>query len=829
MLFLSRLGLTEEDRPRTHAREHRVMQPHQRAQTMLTSGSQPVAPAPRLAVGEELADRYRVTGFLGRGGMGLVYRVFDRVLGEEVALKWVGRERAGLREEVRLAQRVTHRNVCRTYDLELIDGEYFVKMEYIAGESLADHLAHAGALSIPRAIAIARAIAEGLAAAHARGIVHRDLKPGNVMLAGDRVVLMDFGLAQPEGASDPSGTLGYMAPEQIAGARVDARTDLFGLGCVMFEMLTCERPFGAGTFAEVVQRMAAPPDIHQRLPGVPRTLAAAIEAFLALDPAARSRGLALIAKRSRRWPLAVVATALVVASAAWAYPRPAPAWEPRIVDLPAYDENADLPALSPDGESIVFATDRGHRDAWTIYISSISGEPHQLSPVDRMCVHGRWMRDGKAVLMSCYAGRERRIVRQPIDGGPSADLGPGLSADDCGDALAVVVARPNGAALVLRTERDTPVIDLPASTMARCTRDGQRIAYLEERRNHPGMGGRLSVVDRLGKVRTLTEQPVESASFTPDGNAIVFAMQRGSTSSLYEIASTGGAIRELTPHELSATAPDISSDGRTLLFDRDRTSMPLFELSAGGAVQRTFRFEELSRVLAAPDGRMLVATKQDNHDPVIIAIDSTEFGERELARGEALFVSTSGDVVFRDNDDRKRLLAIPLAGGPIRTLATLPAPILDAAGGADGVHVELDRNDGEAWLVDANGHAAPEGVAGLVMPAPRGGWRVVRLTTGTAVRLRFIAPGRALDDPAFERNNAAWGQPAWVDDRQLAYCDVDTCRRLDVVSGRDLESTHIVAPDRQPITVSADGKRWFSASPVGHVTRHLIANFAERR
>jgi len=300
---------------------------------------QPVA----LSEGQRLGDRYAVRQFLGKGGMGAVYRVADEKLGEDVALKAVRVSAlAALRNEVRLAQRVTHRNVCRTYDLEEIDGVQFVKMEYIAGDTLAARLHREPRLAIDEAVRIARAIADGLDAAHAQGVVHRDLKPANVMLSKDRVVLMDFGVARH--AENPiaavGGTLGYMAPEQIANTPVTARSDLYALGCVLYEMLAGE-PVFVGKPLEVAARHAsvAAPDVRGKRPDVPRWLARAIDELLAKAPDARGTGLARLHAGPRHlrrfaWPLggaaAVVTGAILFAVAARSGPAPCQGIEQRL-------------------------------------------------------------------------------------------------------------------------------------------------------------------------------------------------------------------------------------------------------------------------------------------------------------------------------------------------------------------------------------------------------------------------------------------------------------------------------------------------------------------
>src|SRR5262249_20544803 len=206
-----------------------------------------VDPAPPV-----LAGRYEVLGLLGAGGMGAVYRVRDVRLGEIVALKMLRPEAgrtdemiARFRGEVRLARRVTHRNVARTFDLGEHDGEPFLTMECVDGGSLAAHLAERGALPIGDTLAIVDAMCAALTAAHDAGVVHRDLKPENVLLArAGRGVVTDFGVAMPgeQGDDAIAGTPAYMAPEQrTVGAAVDRRADVYALGVVLHEMLTGER------------------------------------------------------------------------------------------------------------------------------------------------------------------------------------------------------------------------------------------------------------------------------------------------------------------------------------------------------------------------------------------------------------------------------------------------------------------------------------------------------------------------------------------------------------------------------------------------------------
>jgi len=204
----------------------------------------------RFPAGTLLADRYRVIGLLGRGGMGEVYRANDLKLGQPVALKFLPEATAGnqrwlerFRDEVRIARQVSHPNVCRVYDIGEIEGLTFLSMEYVDGEDLGSLLRRIGRLPGDKALEMARKLCAGLAAAHDKGVLHRDLKPANIMIDGrGNILIMDFGLAGMAGRIEDGaireGTPAYMAPEQLAGKEVSVRSDIYALGLVLYEMFT---------------------------------------------------------------------------------------------------------------------------------------------------------------------------------------------------------------------------------------------------------------------------------------------------------------------------------------------------------------------------------------------------------------------------------------------------------------------------------------------------------------------------------------------------------------------------------------------------------------
>jgi serine/threonine protein kinase len=219
----------------------------------------------RFVPGQIIADRYRIVALAGRGGMGEVYRAEDLKLSQIVAIKFlpesVSKDAAALARfhaEVRIARTVSHPNVCRMFDIGDMDGITFLTMEYVDGEDLSSLVRRIGRLSTDKAAEIARQMCAGLAAAHDKGVIHRDLKPANIMLDGaGKVRITDFGLAgiaaMIEGADVRAGTPAYMAPEQLAGAEVTVKSDIYSLGLILYEIITGKRAFDATTLPELMR------------------------------------------------------------------------------------------------------------------------------------------------------------------------------------------------------------------------------------------------------------------------------------------------------------------------------------------------------------------------------------------------------------------------------------------------------------------------------------------------------------------------------------------------------------------------------------------------
>lgn len=253
--------------------------------------------------GTEFAGRYRILDELGRGGMGRVYKALDREISEAIALKVLvpafsvdERMIERFRNELKLARRISHKNVCRIFDLGNCEGTYFITMEFVPGDNLKSIIQMMGPLAPPRTLAVAGQVCDGLAEAHRLGVVHRDLKSSNIMIDREGSArIMDFGIAhaaETKGLTDHGAMVGtpeYMAPEQVEGKDVDRRADIYSLGIILFEMATGKVPFEGKTPLSVAlqHKSAKPPDPRDLNSQTPGGLSGIISKCLEKDPAAR--------------------------------------------------------------------------------------------------------------------------------------------------------------------------------------------------------------------------------------------------------------------------------------------------------------------------------------------------------------------------------------------------------------------------------------------------------------------------------------------------------------------------------------------------------------
>ncbi|HMB53890.1 MAG TPA: protein kinase [Thermoanaerobaculia bacterium] len=275
-----------------------------RTATRVGGGDTPVTFS-SIGPGAVVGGRFEILSVIGAGGMGVVYKARDRELGDVVAVKMLRPDLAGdvthvtrLRDELRLARRITHPNVLRTFDLGEVGGIPFISMEYVRGVTLAQLLDHTDRLAYSAGISVGKQLCQGLAAAHEVGVLHRDIKPANlILMPNGNLKLMDFGIARPIQRTEPGqtvegwlvGTPKYLAPEQLRGEEPDARADIYACGVVLYEMFTGTAPFEGESYVELATktlREDVPPP-KQRWAEMPPELEAIIMKCLAKDPKER--------------------------------------------------------------------------------------------------------------------------------------------------------------------------------------------------------------------------------------------------------------------------------------------------------------------------------------------------------------------------------------------------------------------------------------------------------------------------------------------------------------------------------------------------------------
>jgi serine/threonine-protein kinase len=374
---------------------------------------------PAASLQAALAERgIELGGEAGQGGMAVVYRAYDRRHSRHLVVKVLRQEAYTVLgperflREIQIAASLQHPHIVPIYDSGAVEGIPFYVMPYIEGESLRQRLAQTGRLTLDEALRVTREVGDALAYAHAHGVVHRDIKPENILLEGGHAMIADFGIALAVGWTPrhPTaksvevtsrltstgmavGTPAYMSPEQASGdAAVDGRSDIFSLGCVLYEMLAGERPFGgASAQAIIAQRFQAPPaPLHQRDSEIPAEISVAVAKALATEPQARFATMeeflaALELEGSRRpsvrWrPVLAGSVSLVMLSVLVSWPgiRQAPRLDPRRVAVAAFSNETGSASLAPLGALVDdWITDRLSRTGVVEVVTSATVVPAQ--------------------------------------------------------------------------------------------------------------------------------------------------------------------------------------------------------------------------------------------------------------------------------------------------------------------------------------------------------------------------------------------------------------------------------------------------------------------
>ena len=578
----------------------------------------------RFASGARLGA-FEILAPLGVGGMGEVYRARDTRLDRTVAIKLLpsevvnapGRSVERFRHEARAIARITHPNICTLHDVGEDGSAIFLVMEYVVGTTLAQRMED-GPLPLPLALRTAIGIADALDHAHRSGVVHRDLKPSNIMLTRDSVKLLDFGLAKlkerdeqvPTDATKSSltdagtivGTVPYMAPEQIEGHDVDARTDIFSFGVVLYEMVCGRRPFVGDSRASLMAAIVAaePPMPTSLQPQAPPSLERLILRSLAKDPEDRwqtTRDLAAelrwiaegrsgttiaapgVNRRPRRAALwgavagAVVAAALFAAVLPSIWPRPAVAEYRQVT----YRRGAVSSArFTPDGQSFVYSA------SWEGQpYAAFLGRPESPDVRDLQLPDARILSISSAGDMAVLFGPQnierafgvRTLARIPMAGGARRDMLTGVVDADWipgTDALSVIRDPGGGRPWTVEFPVGTTVHEARAAWSLRVAPDGNRVAFFEGPVLFDSAPeAMITVIDRAGHKSTVARDLAGiGLAWTPSGTEIWFtANSPGRTRQGPQLRAVSLAKVERTVH----TAPDwlvlhdISTDGKVLL------------------------------------------------------------------------------------------------------------------------------------------------------------------------------------------------------------------------------------------------------------------------
>jgi Tol biopolymer transport system component/predicted Ser/Thr protein kinase len=667
---------------------------------------------------------YEVVAPLGAGGMGEVYRARDARLGREVAIKVLPAEklsdparRARFEREARAVAALNHPHIVTIHEIETAEGVDFIVMEYVAGQTL-DSVIPKHGMPWMEALRVAIPIADALAAAHAKGIVHRDLKPANVAVTREGVVkVLDFGVAKLlweevdesgetlttatgraalTGPGGITGTAAYMSPEQATGGKVDARTDIFSFGALLYEMVTGRKAFGGKTVSDTLQAVVRddPPAPRERVPGIPEPLERLILRCLRKEPDRRfqhvsdvkvellelkeaadsgsavsaAQPMARTRPRLRRaaWG---AAAALLLAVASLALPRlwrpPLPA--PTVVQLTS-ERRAGAGGFSPDGTQVVFQSlgERGDNlDLWLRIVGQ--AEARQLTTDPAADMFPAWSPDGTRIaftrsgavpfvgtihLVSPLGGAARRLSDLPTVGRLSwSPDGRWLAAAVVDGGLPprthlVLVSASSGEAQALTSSKPGEVHWAPSFSP-----DGRALAYatcVNVTTTNPTLVRcavqALPLDSELrpeGPARAVT-QPILGMSgiaWTADGRSIVYTTM-GALWRVRADASSPPERVELAGR--NAVFPSVSKAGTRLAFVRTNLETDIYRLPFGGspspliesAYGNTFPKH-------SPDGRRIAFQSgragPDVQDSAIWLADADGSNATRLTRGPAAF------------------------------------------------------------------------------------------------------------------------------------------------------------------------------------------------
>jgi WD40 repeat protein len=806
-----------------------------------------------LTLGSRLGP-YVIVAPLGAGGMGEVFRARDTRLQREVALKVLPESVVGdplrlarFEREAQALAALAHPNVLGIHDFGTDQQVAYAVTELLEGETLRDRLAD-GPLTARKAVEIAGQVARGLAAAHEKGLVHRDLKPENIFITRDgRVKVLDFGLARstetPANQADETlanettpgtvlGTIGYMSPEQVRGASVDQRSDIFSFGALLYEMITGRRAFGRDSPADTMSAILKedPEPIATHAPSTPpalervvhhclekraderfqsaRDLAFALEQSVSgasMDRVSSSPAHPVLADAavpppaSRRTLLPwIVAAAMLVAgiAAGFAAARTrtasaaAPS-EPVFTRLTFGRGSIRSARFAPDGKTVVYGAAWDGNPIKVFFARTESSESTPLSfpPAEMLAVSAGgelalslghvfdgWMGDGT-------------LARAPMLGaGPRPLVGAVREADWTPDGSELAIVRRIGG----RERLELPLGHVLYETTGwigsiRVSPDGQQVAFAD----HPVFAddiGTVAMADRNGKKRDLStgwDSMLRGLAWSPDGREVWFTASHGGEDSALRAVDLEGRVRPILSGLARVIIFDIAPDGRVLL-GRETFERRVEALTPDSTQARDFslsREQSMSRHMAG-DGKTVVVVDQSTRGYATYLRASDGSPPVRLGTGEGHSLSPDGAWVSTVTAaPPMKVVLLPTGPGDKLTLPN-----------SDEIVVDLTR-----WLPDGK-HLV---VFGPTPKAPSRGY--VQALDGT--------PPKPFTPPGVEVVKW-WATPVSPDGSRVIARGLDGTMAAYPVAGGNPEPLAHLAPDALPIEYTADGKAVF----VGHRT-----------
>jgi len=663
-----------------------------------------------------LVGRYAVERELGRGGMATVFLARDLKHPRQVAIKvldpeivrTVGPER--FLREIRTTASLTHPRILPLLDSGEADGLLYYAMPFLEGESLRSRLDREKQLPLEEAVRYAKEVGEALAYAHRHGVVHRDVKPGNILLSEGGAVVADFGIAHAVGTAGGTaltqtgvvvGTPAYMSPEQTSGAAVDGRSDLYSLGCVLYEMLAGQPPFTGPTVESLAQQhlRATPQPVTVLRPMVPRTIDLALTKALAKSAADRfsdtsSFAAALDAQPALagpeapaaalpgkpRWPWAwavgglLVATVLAYSGVRWFRgqgPRQgaiAPAHR-----QVTFSGKALLPSLSPDGKSIAYVQSESDGEYLKL-LDLAGGQPLDIlgpalrigtSPGASVSVGLRWSPDGARLLTAVQQDSSAMICIVPRLGGASQNLG----------SVQLYAWAPDGAHLALGVswEKRIYIQDIGTGKISEIRLAGDFV-WLHTLEWSPERDLLLFLTEARGGERTLwTIRPdgrgqreiargsLSSPQWTSAGAAVAYMARHDQNADVYEVEVASDGTARGKPRLLlslvRATDFSIAHDGTRLAYTNlDATWNRLWRVETRGRdpraqptpTQLTTQRMTYHNPALSPDGRQVAFCRQDEAGVNLYVMPATGGPERPVTFGPGVRSSPAWSPDGRD-------------------------------------------------------------------------------------------------------------------------------------------------------------------------------------